>query len=768
MRRFYAIIILFLSFFPQITHAQSVGVVMSGGGAKGLYHIGVLRALEENNIPIDYICGTSMGSIIGGMYASGYTIEEMERVALSGAMEGWVSGGIDPKYSYYYIERDRLETMLDIYIDTSSDATDNAKPSNRRRVRLPGSVINTAEIDVALNNFFASPSAAAHNDFDKLMIPFSCMATDMSEHKAVELRRGNLARAIRASMSLPIAFPPTVIDSVVMCDGGCYDNFPWRAMDQSFKPDIIIGAVCVDTSHRDPKFGSVVDQVMSLMTKPTDYNMPADRSVLIQRAVDASTLDFGLAAEIMAQGYNDALEAMPRILAIVARRMSDEQYAERRESFRSRWPESLVGEIRSTGLNSKQEGTANRMLRAGHHRDKHRDDMTLAHMGENYLTMLANTSVEGDFPEVSYNRETALYDVHIPLTAKPNLDISVGGNISSTAFNQAYLGAEFKWWGRVMQSFSLDVLLGPVHTMVRAGGRTMLAQHHPIYFDYYYNFNITNTLKGNFGNLTPVDNAEQMKMMENFLSVGVGSAIRRKSIVDFTLNVGSNGYSYQMEGYPRRQYTHFDYLAGRMSLERTSLNKRLFPTSGSRLGLSAIYVYGRDKRDSREDLINPGVGDYYRAIRQWWGVKASWEQYFDITRNGAFSLGYAVEGVYTNHPDFDSDEATLMSSPQYAPLLHSRMIYMPVFRAKRYLGVGVMPTVRIISNLYLRLSFYAMWRDRYMGDMMHYMSDLSLIYHTPIGPISLALTKYDIGSKNNLYLTFNFGYAIFGRKGLFY
>lgn len=93
---------------------------------------------------------------------------------------------------------------------------------------------------------------------------------------------------------------------------------------------------------------------------------------------------------------------------------------------------------------------------------------------------------------------------------------------------------------------------------------------------------------------------------------------------------------------------------------------------------------------------------------------------------------------------------------------------MPEFRADRYLGVGLMPTVRIVNNLYARLSLYAMWRDRYEGEVMHYMSDLSIIYHTPIGPVSLALTKYDFKSSKNLYLTFNFGYAIFGRKGLFY
>ncbi|MBQ4499968.1 MAG: patatin-like phospholipase family protein [Alistipes sp.] len=770
MRTLNATIIIFslflLSLLPTVAQAQSVGVVMSGGGAKGLYHIGVLRALEENDIPIDYIAGTSMGSIIGGMYASGYTIEEMEAVALSGDMARWASGGIDPKYTYYHTERDQLSNMITLYFDT--DNTRSAEKSAERRLHLPGSVINTAEIDVALNGFFAPASAAAGNDFDRLMIPFRCMATDMVRHTAVELRRGDLARAIRASMALPVAFPPVEIDSVLMCDGGCYDNFPWRTMDEAFHPDIIIGACCVDIEPRVRRNSSVVDQVMSLITMPSDFDLPEGRSVLVQRSVDASTLDFADAERIMALGYNDALAAIPRIRELVSRRQSHDEIMARREAFREKFSNGSVGEINVGGLNDNQTVTVERMLRVGRKRRDAAQPMTLAELNDNYLTMLANTAVSSDFPKVQYNDTTGLYDIHLRLATKPKLDLSFGGNISSTVFNQAYIGVEYGWWGRAVQSFKVDVLLGPVYTMARAGGRTTITRRHPIYFDYSYNFNIMNTLRGNFGNLTPVDNAEQMKAMENFVSLSVGAALTRKSVADFTLNVGRNGYSYEMAGYSKRQYTNFSYLAGGLSLERTSLNKPLFPTSGSRLGASAIYVYGRDERDSREDLIFPEGGDYVDVRRQWWGAKLSWEQYFDVTRNGVFSWGYAVEGVYTNHSTLDSPEATLLSSPQYAPLLHSRMIYMPEFRADRYVGVGVMPTVRLYNNLYARLSAYVMWRDKFNDSILHYMSDLSIIYHTPIGPVSLALTKYGFDSTKNLYLTFNFGYAIFGRKGLFY
>lgn len=765
MKRISAIIISIFILFPLYISAQSVGVVMSGGGAKGLYHIGVLRALEENGIPIDYISGTSMGSIVGALYASGYTIEEMEQIALSGDLERWVSGRVDAKYHYFYLERDRMTSMIRIPIRN----TRGLEEGSRYRVQLPGSMMNTAEIDLALNSFFAQPSTAANGDFDNLMIPYRCIATEISQHRAVELKSGDLPRAIRASMALPVAFPPVEIDSVLMCDGGCYDNFPWRSLDESFHPDILIGICCTSIDQKLDTNASVVEQVITLITKPSDFDMPSDRSIFIQRAVEASVLDFGRSGEIMAAGYNDAIEAMPKIKQMIKRRMSAEEFKARRKEFRERCPRPYIGEVEIEGLNAKQQDMVRRMMNMSQYRNADTLPTHAQELSDNFLSLLARGVVHSNFPSFTYNRATERYDVTLPLTLSPNFDVSVGGNISSTAFNQAYIGLQYGWWGRVEQALNLDILLGPIYTMARLKGRTTLIHESPIYFDYSLNFNIHNTLYGNFGNLTAVDNAEQMRMMELFFSGAVGSALRRRSIAELRVNGGRNSYMYALEGYNKRQYTHFTYVTPSLSVERSTLNKPLFPTEGSHLTASAIYVYGRDRRSSPKESLSPtSLAPHVNMIRAWYGMKVSWKHYVNLTRNKALSLGYAIEGVYTNHPEFDSPQATSLSSPHYAPLLHSQMIYMPEFRANRYLGIGVMPTARLYDNLYLRLSLYGMLRDVYNGERMHYMSDLSLIYHTPIGPISLALTKYDFRSPHNLYLTFNFGYAIFGRKGLHY
>ena len=133
--------------------AQSVGVVMSGGGAKGLYHIGVLQALEESGIPIDYVSGTSMGSIIAGMYAAGYSPEEMRRIVASGVVKQWVSGRIDSRYASYYRQMQDQPSMLTLRLNLR-DEEKRSDAKNKSRLVLPSHLISSSQIDLALRQLF--------------------------------------------------------------------------------------------------------------------------------------------------------------------------------------------------------------------------------------------------------------------------------------------------------------------------------------------------------------------------------------------------------------------------------------------------------------------------------------------------------------------------------------------------------------------------------------------------------------------------------------
>ena len=724
-----------------------VGLVLAGGGAKGLYHIGVIRALEENGIPIDYISGTSMGAIVAALYASGYSPEQMVSIVASGDVEQWVSGRIDDKYRFYYTERSDAPTMLSIYADMKRDSVSN---KNSMSLALPHAFINTAQIDLALTGLFAPASTACGGDFDRLMVPFRCVATDMNGHRAVEFSKGDLPFVVRASMAYPLAFRPvTTEDGTVLVDGGCYNNFPWQVLVEDFAPDFLIGSQCVGDDEYATQDSSVEQQVMALITSPTDYALPPERSVLIKREVDAGILDFAAGMKIIEQGYADAMAMMPELLARLDARRTPAEAAARREAFRARCPELKINDFTIEGLRKRQNYYARTFMhfdeRPGSG-DEHSGPFDFDEVKESYYSLMATDEFTASaFPSVRYDSVRRNYDLTFYLESKPRWRFLVGGNISSTAFNQAYVGFNYFSVGRTAQYAHGDLYLSPVSAMASVGGRTVILKRRPMYVDYEMDMSHRTTLHGSFGNITPVRNAIEARTNEIFFHTAFGVAMTRKST-----------------------HTHdrFRFVAGRVALERSTLDKMIYPTRGTRLSISGIAVHGRDTYENAATRLSGRRGQEQRT---WFGGKVQWEHYPGDWRRSWFSMGYNIEAVYTNHPRFGNPESTILSSPRYAPTPHSKMIYMPDYFADRYLAAGLMPTFELMRSFYLRASFYAMLRDRTTArDYMRYISDLTLVYHTRIGPVSLSLTKYDLDSWNNMYVTFNFGYPIFGRKSLYY
>lgn len=745
--------------------AQKVGVVMSGGGAKGLYHIGVLEALEENGVPIDYVAGTSMGSIIAAMYAAGYSPAEMRAIVDSGVVKEWVSGRIDPnKYMAYYRQVGSNPAFLSLRIDVES-------PSGKR-LRVPRNLISSTQIDMALTELFAPATAAADGDFDRLMVPFLCVASDLNHRGPVVMREGDLSEAVRSSMSIPLVFKPMVKDSMLLYDGGIYDNFPWKPLDADFRPDLIVGSICTEGNTPPSEDSNIMDQAFMLAMHDTDYTLPEERSVTIRRAVGVNMLDFDQAGAIMDMGYEDAMAAMPQLLEKVAERRDSAYYAGRREAFRAKCPPLVFDDYKLEGLKRAQREYIRDFVQVDRRTPGIQRPMGFTELRDNIFEVLAGGDFTMDFPSVRYDSVRERYSFEAKFGTRPNFKITFGGNISSTAFNQAYIGINYKTIGRVAQQLGADLYLGPIYTWGAIGGRTDFYAWKPIFLDYSYNFAVRNFRHGYFGNVTRVRNAQQVKNSESFFSAGAGVPLTHRSVFTLRLNAGHVNYRYDSDVLfaDDTDHSRFSFFGIRAGLARNTLDKFLYPRRGSELHLSAIYVGGRDK-------YQPYDADRFvvRRTRQWVGARFTWDKFFDMPGCRWFSLGLNVDAVWTNHPQFRTESATLMSMPDYAPVPHARMVYMPDFRGKRFAAWGLMPTFDLLPNCFFRTGFYTMFREKWdfnplgnADERWHYIAEASLVYHTPIGPVSLALTKYDLKNWRNMYLTFNFGYAIFAPKGTFY
>ncbi|MCL2562152.1 MAG: patatin-like phospholipase family protein [Rikenellaceae bacterium] len=758
--------ILSFSLATAAAQAQSVGLVLSGGGAKGLYHVGVLMALEENGIPVDYISGTSIGSIVGALYAAGYTPYEIGEALKSPDVNNWISGRIDDRHRYYFKQMRENAAMLSVRLDRREEQHEERR---RLRARIPSSIVPSDQLDLAFIEFFGAVDRATGGDFDRLMIPFRCVAADARGRRQVVFRDGDLGIAVRASMSIPLLFEPVSMDGMLLFDGGLFDNFPWRPLMDDFAPDVLIGSACTGAVETEGESATLMEQVFMITTIHTDYSLPRANDVMIQRTFpEVSMLDFGKADFLIEQGYADAMEQMERLREVVQRRADDKALAERRAEFRHRVPPLLFGEINITGLLPPQERYIRRVL--GIERDAMPYDFEK--FRSEYFKLLAEGQVSGSFPRVTYNEATGLFSLDLRLTAEPTFRAMFGGNISSTALNQAYVGFERRIIGSTARSHHLDGYFSVFHTAIALDNRIDFFARSPFYFELGGQFNFYNYFRSNYGFLQRGESNTYSKLRDHYASTAIGMPLGRHSVLNLRLNAGRNEYLYHLYsavGSDLMDRTRFTFTGAQLEVERKNMNYKIAPTRGIYQKLSVIWVNGEERFLPGETL----AGQRARADRQWIGAKYSREQYFRRWTQW-FSAGHLVEVVATNKPAFLNDYASSLSSPAFLPTPHSHIVYMREFRASSYAAAGVMPIFHFGHNFYLRTSGYLFipggssealcgtFRER-----ARYIFDASLVYQTVLGPVSLTLSQYDTVS-DNWFITFNFGVALFNRKGLFY
>lgn len=209
----------------DISERPKIGLVLSGGGAKGLAHIGILRAMEQAGLTPDYITGTSMGSIVGGLYSIGYTADEIEQMAANVDWDAILSNKI-PLNEITFEEKKYYGRFI------------AELPVDGIKVGLPRGLIEGQQLSELLSRL--TRSAHDIEDFNNLSIPFACVAADIATGEPIVLNKGSLPEAIRASMSIPTVFTPVEIDGKLLVDGGLVRNFPVEEA-KSMGADIIIG-----------------------------------------------------------------------------------------------------------------------------------------------------------------------------------------------------------------------------------------------------------------------------------------------------------------------------------------------------------------------------------------------------------------------------------------------------------------------------------------------------------------------------------------------
>ncbi|MBZ2170324.1 patatin-like phospholipase family protein [Marinobacter sp. F4216] len=312
---------------PVLSAAErpKVGLVLSGGGAKGMAHVGVLRVLEEMNIPVDVVVGTSAGAAVGALYASGMSVKEIETRFLK---LDWVSSfKDDPGRIYKPVRRKMEEVRLPLMpgIGVAADG-----------FRVGGGIVAGQNLGFILNEL--TRDDALVEDFDLLAIPYRAVATDLETGEQVVMGKGNLAEAVRASMSIPGVYAPVRRDGRLLVDGGVANNLP-ISVAQDLGAEIIIAVDISDAlMGRDELTGafSVVGQLTTMMTRSnTDEQLTflGERDVLIQPDLEGYTsADFYDGLVLFELGASAAREHAVELRPLSVSKRQWSEYQERRDS----------------------------------------------------------------------------------------------------------------------------------------------------------------------------------------------------------------------------------------------------------------------------------------------------------------------------------------------------------------------------------------------------------------------------------------------------
>ena len=687
MRRVLQCIILFL-LLPSVLCAQKVGLVMSGGGARGLAHIGVIRMLEENNIPIDYVAGTSMGAIVAALYSMGYTPDEMVEIMKTEDFQRWYTGTMDQKYMFYFKKNKDVPDLVSLHFDLK-DSLYVVKPSAH--------LVKSAPMNLGFMETFAGYTAACGNDFDKLMVPFRCVAADAYNKKQVIFSHGDLGDAVRASMSYPFFFKPIKVDSVLLYDGGLYNNFPRDVMEEEFAPDIIIGSV-VSSTPTLPDARDIVSQAENLIMGRSDYTVPEEKGVLIEMPIkDVGLLDFHKINSVTQTGYENACQYADEIKQRVRRRENAEMLAAKRKAFRERVPEWVFNDVVVHGVNKEQEKAI-----AGEFHKRGRE-FTLEDCRRGYYGLLSGEMIEDIIPHAVYNEQDSAYTLHLDVTLNPHFTLKMGAAVSTSISNQIYFGLHYRTLKNHSKELILDGHFGKVYNNVQLSGRVDFYTSLPVSLKFigsystidYYNMNFL------FSNekLVALNHQREyyakMKVMFPFLN-------RRKA--EIGIGVGNIKDEYVQSEIINLNKPQFDsnestLFSGSIRFEGNTLNKKVFPTEGMHETLIAQFVVGNEKYQGIVDVNNK------EQVQSWLQISYTRRDNFNLGK--IFSLGTYAQMFYSTRRLSRTYQATMMQAGAFTPTQNSIFNYDPKFRANQFIAGGVIPIFKLNNFLQARPGFYA-------------------------------------------------------------
>jgi len=760
------LIIVLISFFIGISpfaHSQKIGLVLSGGGANGVAHIGVIQALEENNIPIDYITGTSSGAFVGAMYAAGYTVEEIKAFLTSPDFIAMTRGDLDASEQYFFKKDDPNASMFTLRVSKKLTLSNS----------LPTNVISTSKVDFEMMRVFSKASAASRYDFDSLLIPFRCVAADIDEKEEFIFAFGNLSTAVRASFTYPFLIKPIEVDGKLLYDGGLYNNFPHDVMTDNFNPDYIIG-VKVTSNEPAPKSGDLISQVRSMLISKTDFNLKTP-GIIIEPKSEYGSFDFGNISAIIDSGYNETIRQMPLIKKAIKSRISVEARNKKRTSFNEKQQDLVYDELFIHNAKKRQKKYVKRNVWPNKDSSKNFQEIK-----EGFYRSAADLHVESLYPSSAYNTNTGKYTLHLKVDKQKPFAFDFGGVISSRPISTGYVGLRYLPFSNPSYQLKANTYFGRFYNSVLISGKVDFAWRIPFSIEASFVRNSWNYFKSQsffFEDEKP----SYLIKGETFASLEVKFPIRNNgklTLIGSLSEMKDNYYQTQNFGsndVPDENRTR--PVTSGINYELNTQNRIQYPSSGAKIKIQGFYSEG-------EERTIPGTTaqDVTTSLIQhkWATAKVYFDWYYK--QHGILRLGFTGDAVYTDLGLFNNYTASILRSPSFEPIPESKTLFLESFRAFKYWSVGHRFVFNVIRNVDIRAEgFIFAPYDRVIKDAsgnqmreegfkeFYSILSSSVVYTSPVGPLSLSLNYYYNAAEVNpeskdLSFLFHFGYIIFNKR----
>lgn len=757
------VLIVFLGIcVPTLLFSQrnKVVLVFSGGGAKGLAHVGVLKALEANNIPIDGIVGTSMGGVVGAFYAAGYSPAQIEKIATSAAFLDWVNGRIPRELEYYFFQSNPDPSNLVLGLNLNTDTG------------LQATLASYLANDLGLNFMFweklAQSAHRAGYDFDSLYVPYRATASEVFTQELITMRSGNLSEAARATMTVPLFYRPIKIDNRFVFDGGIYNNFPVDIARQDFNPDVVIGVNVSDKNFLDYPFENdeqlLSQAVMFSIVDKSDTIMAPGDIYLQPNLGKLSALDFGKAQAFIDSGYTATLRKIGEINKKIDRRISLEERNIQRASFLNDTLPLKITDIEVSGLSAGQQSFVRRYI------FRRNLEPTLSNLKAGYYRLASEEYFKRIYPSIEYIEDKEAFRFKLAVKPENLINIRLGGLTANRDIGYLFLGLDMTRLGQNLTKYQINVYTGEFYKSIHGSIKT--------FFPFWYlEPNIT------YNNWDYLDT-------EDFLTREKSPSILQRTDLTTGLNIGfelgkkrklilGNHLFRNIDKYSNTDNFDAGTVLDRMRFQgyradliysRSELNHRIYASGGSSYQVALSYIQGNEKYDPGTTSV---IGRQTTGNHNWLQLQAFGETY---ATKGRYTAGVYVQGNLSAQPAFTTLYASRLYTADIYALPEYKSLFLPNYRALNFIMVGSRNIWKLNKRLDARLELYGMnkfseFRESSYQEAEIYntwwnpawLGTFGFVFNSPVGPAGFRVNYFE-GEKKPFQLFFHIGYILYNKS----